>query len=449
METTEHKLSSDINEIKKQLDEIIHAPYSYYFGASLSSRKRHQRDTAVYITKEDIPTAVIEITSQNVWYADDEVQFMEDARNAGYSYGITYCAEWNDIMIQDLRESRKGKSIYSPLSSLYDLVEVLSEDSSDNPTQLDWKMGIQAIIEDLRKKNYSSFEINALNNIQKSHVTYDANTNQCYVDSEDERAFFQTIFIPYEEDYICRYTTFDALERILRDKKQSVCSVVCMNDETECYYADDYLRKYKESEAKTQQKIDYKESNNCQISSCTHIQLVDNLSLWRLYADNGRGVCLKYKIDKKILTEQGFYLYMVNYPYEKDRQWKLDLVAHLQNMQIMGYTFVFKNFHIWKHFFKPKHYRDEHEIRLLHFKNNEDQFKWIRTGDSQILAPVIEFNIEKGKNKFPLVLSEIILGPKFPEAATNAEQIRYYKALQEIEEDGDCPVTLSKIIGYR
>ena len=100
----------------------------------------------------------------------------------------------------------------------------------------------------------------------------------------------------------------------------------------------------------------------------------------------------------------------------------------------MEYTFVFKNFHIWKHFFKPIHYRDEHEIRLLHFKNNGDKFKWIKTGDSQIFAPVIEFSIERGKNNFPL---------------TNVEQIRYYKALQEIEEDGDCPVTLSKIKGYR
>ena len=448
MATTEHKLSSDIDEIKMQLDEIIHAPYSYSLGASISSRKRHQRDTAVFITKEETPIAVIEITTQNVWYADDEVQFMAEAKNAGFSYGITYCAEWNEIMIQDLRESRKEKSCYSPLSSLFDLAEVLSEDSSDNPTQLDWKMGMQAIIDNLRN-NCSSFEKKALLNIQKAHVTYDANTNQCYVDSEDERAFFQTIFIPYNEDYICRYTTFEALERILRDKKQSVCSVVCMNDETECYYADDYLRRNKMSEEKPLQKIDYKELNDCQISSCTHIRLVDNLSLWRLYADNGKGVCLKYKIDKKILTEQGFYLYMVNYANDEDHQWQLDLVAHLQNLQIMGYTFVFKNLHIWKHFFKPIHYRDEHEIRLLHFKNDEDTFKWIKTGDSQILAPVIEFCIEKGKNKFPLVLSEIILGPKFPEAATNLEQICYYKALQEIEEDGDCPVTLSKIKGYR
>ena len=254
MATTEHKLSSDIDEIKMQLDEILHAPYSYYFGASLSSRERHQRDTAVYITKEEIPIGVIEITSQDVWYGDDEVQFMAEAKKAGYSYGITYCADWNEIMIQDLRESRKRESRYSPLTSLYDLAEVLSEDSSDNPTQLDWKMGIQAIINDLRK-NSSSFELNALLNLQKAHVTYDANTNQCYVDSEDERAFFQTIFIPYNEDYICRYTTFDALERILREKKQSVCSVVCMNDETECYYADDYLRRYNNSEAKLNKRL--------------------------------------------------------------------------------------------------------------------------------------------------------------------------------------------------
>lgn len=46
-----------------------------------------------------------------------------------------------------------------------------------------------------------------------------------------------------------------------------------------------------------------------------------------------------------------------------------------------------------------------------------------------------------------VVSSEIILGPKFPETATNAAQIKYFKALQQIEEDGDCPVTPSKIKG--
>ena len=95
------------------------------------------------------------------------------------------------------------------------------------------------------------------------------------------------------------------------------------------------------------------------------------------------------------------------------------------------------------------HYWDEHEVRLLYFKKDTDEYKWIKTGDSQILAPVIEFGIEKGNNEFPLVLTEVILGPKFPEAATNAVQIKYLKELQQIEEDGDCPVTLSKIKGYR
>ena len=125
------------------------------------------------------------------------------------------------------------------------------------------------------------------------------------------------------------------------------------------------------------------------------------------------------------------------------------MVSELSQMRVGDYTFEFKAWHIWKHFFKPIHYFDEREVRLLYIKQDVDQFKWIRTGDSKILAPVIEFGIEKGKNEFPLVLSEIILVPKFPESATNAAQIKYYKALQQIEEDGDCPVTISKIKGYR
>lgn len=448
---TKRKIPRDIEAIKAQMDEIVHAPYSYHVGKSISSRKRHERDTAIYITQGDEPVVVMEITTQDDWYSDDEVLFMEEARAAGYSYGMMCCADWNEIWMQDLRESRKESSCYAALSSLDDLKDVLYNDTTDKPGQLDWKMGMQSVIDSSKKQILTSFMRDAIETLQSAHVTFDEATKQCYVSPKDEHAFFKGIFIQYDADYICRYTTYEALERILRERKQSVCSIVCMNDETECYYADEYLAKREKSKAKKTVAIDYEELNKCQISSCTHIELADKLAMWRMYGDDGKGVCLKFKVDNKMLSDKGFYLYCVNYAHEEDeQQWMLDMVALLRKLKVRGYKFEFTTWYIWKHFFKPSHYWDEKEVRLLYFcKEGTDKYKWIKAGDSQILAPVIEFGIEKGNNEFPLVLSEIILGPKFPEAATNAAQIKYFKALQQIEEDGDCPVTLSKIKGYR
>ena len=42
-----------------------------------------------------------------------------------------------------------------------------------------------------------------------------------------------------------------------------------------------------------------------------------------------------------------------------------------------------------------------------------------------IVFPHVEFNIEKAKNEFPLVISSITLGPKTPEAEMNAKQLNF------------------------
>lgn len=442
------KILNEIEVERGQLDAVIQAPYTYQIGASVSSLTRHQQDSAVYITKGEGKVAVIEFTSQELFWCDDEVRLMEDAKAAGYSYGLMYCADWHEILIKDLRESRADSSRIVPLVSLKDLEFVLSENELEGPTQLDWKSALQDLIGKLKN---AIIEREIVERLQTFHVEYKEATKQCHIGkSEEEREFFKSFFIPYKEDEICRYTTYETLERILRDKKQSVCSIVCMNDKSECYYADAYLAKRNKVKFGKKVEVDYKKVNKCMISSCTHIRLTDKLSLWRMYADDGKGVCLKFKINKDLLKDKGFHLFCVDYAYEeKGKHWRLDLLTHLRKMKVLDYTFDFEEWHIWRHFFKPSHYNDEYEVRLLYFNEDTDKFKWIKTGDSQILAPVVEFEIKEDHNEYPLELSEIILGPKFPEAETNAEQIRYFKELQKIKEDGDCPVTLSKIKGYR
>ena len=443
-------------QIKDRLVEYIRDLYGLKVGMLLTPIKTYSEVLDALITKDGANYAIVKIELNSLYYYSSNKKvyprFSKQAKDAGYSYAVILRehGDKEEWLIRDLRRNLHD-SQFVPVASMEELVYILFYEPTDVPSQIDWKMSIRSLM-NRKVGGYFGPGLgrHCLDVLQNARVRFDNTTKRCYVDENEEREFFRTLLDPYLEEYICRYTTYETLERILREKKQSVCSIVCMNDETECYYADEYLEKHGGSKDKDVLETDYEELNKCQISSCTHILLADKLSLWRMYGDDGKGVCLKFKINKELLKDKGFYLYEMSYAFpSEDKHKDLDVVSELKQLRVKDYAFEFKAWHIWKHFFKPIHYIDEREIRLLYIKQDSDQFKWIRTSDSKILAPVIEFEIEKGNNEFPLVLSEIILGPKFPEAATNAAQIKYFKTLQQIEEDGDCPVTISKIKGYR
>ncbi len=446
--------------IRERLLARIPEPYKLRIGYRLPISEEiplvetNDADLDAIITKDGENYAFFKIELRSVYFYGEKAEkayphVSKRAKDAGFAYAIIYREDGDkeEFLIRDLRKSLSN-SHFVPVCTFDELMYILFDEPEDVPSQLDWKMGIWKLLNNPNKEHWHNKD--AFEYLLKVRVQFDAATKQCYLTPDDERGFFGKLFYSYNDEYICRYTTYETLERILRTKKQSVCSVVCMNDETECYYADEYLKERGGTDDVDSLESNYVELNKCQISSCTDVRSADKLSLWRLYGDDAKGVCLKFKVDQELLKQKGFFLYHMSYTYLLSGQhYELDSVSDLKKLKVKGFTFDFKMWHIWKHFFKPVHYWDEHEVRLLYFKKDFDEYKWIKTGDSQILAPVIEFGIEKGKNEFPLVLSEIILGPKFPEAATNAVQIKYLKELQQIEEDGDCPVTLSKIKGYR
>lgn len=447
-------------KIRERLLARIPEPYilkigSYLkIGDSIPAIETNDADLDAIITKDGKNYAFFKVELRSAYnYTEDVEEDYPDvanrAKDAGFTYAIIYREDGDkeEFLIRDLLKSLSD-SQYVPVATFEELMYILFDEPENAPSQVDWKMEIWNLLNDSHKEHWHNNK--AFEYLLNVRVQFDTATQQCYLTPDDERGFFRKLFSSYDRDYICRYTTYETLERILRNKKQSVCSVVCMNDETECYYTDEYLKEHGGEEEVDSLESNYVELNKCQISSCIDIMSADKLSLWRLYGDDAKGVCLKFKIDREMLEQKGFFLYCMSYPIMLNGDhYELNSVSDLKKLKVKGFTFDFKMWHIWKHFFKPVHYWDEHEVRLLYFKKDTDEYKWIKTGDSQILAPVIEFGIEKGKNEFPLVLSEIILGPKFPEAATNAVQIKYLKELQQIEEVGDCPVTLSKIKGYR
>ena len=437
-----------MEEFNGKMGKLLVSPYALRQGITLFSRVINRYDPDFIITKDEVIIAVVEVMRAEIVDEGVYLRLANTARIFSCAFGVIYCHDTEDLIVLDVREEKSKDAPYILMHTFDAFKAVLYNNTSKIPTQGEWKNAIQHIIDETKDKRYTDAGMKALEVLQKTHVEYDQVTKRCWVeDKNDEHDFFKTILKSYEEENICRYTTYGSLERILREKKQSVCSIVCMNDETECYYADDYLTNHRDEKVKDALLINYEELNDCQISSCTDIKMADNLSMWRMYGDDAKGVCLKFKVRKNLLDARHFYLYHVSYADEDNKHKELDLIAGLKDLKIGEYSFEFKTWYIWKHFFKPVYYKDEKEVRLLYFKQPEDQLKWIKAGT--IMAPVIEFNIEQAKNEYPLVLSEIKLGPKFPEAKTNAVQIGYWKQMQGIEEEDSCLVVQSKIQGYR
>ena len=253
--------------------------------------------------------------------------------------------------------------------------------------------------------------------------------NSFYLDEKKEDLLFRKILGEYKKDDLCRFTTINSIFRTCNEKEQSMCCIVCMNDKSETDYATQKLNLMVQN--------DSEEINSCYILSCCDIDSRNNLTMWRLYADDARGVCIEYKIEN---IEDNFFLAPICYARDENQEHpEMKLIRRIQEEKINGKSFKFNRLFIWKHFFKPFEYKDEKEIRLLFNKkciSSEPkdygikekpsfQRKWIYELGFGIISPIVTFPIEKSNNHFPLLLNRITFGPKAKEVDVNISQLAY------------------------
>lgn len=339
------------------------------------------------------------------------------------------------------------------------IFEYYKEETPENSNELvNLHTKITAILEE--SKNEEELE-NKKVELQQPKIIYKRKDGKIILPKEYEDAIFRYLIETHEEEELCRYTTMSSLIRIIENKKNSVCSIVCMNDKSECYYAEKYISK-KNIDIATLSPNQIKELNKYFIMSCTPIKDFDRLTMWRMYADDAKGVCIKMKIDEKIINNQNsdenainnqdpakkteFYLAKVSYGDENGNHKELDCIKKLEKQL----NILLQRKSIWYHFFKPYDYKDENEVRLLCKCEDIEKYKWITV--NSILCPVVEFNIEESeesKNKFPLIIESVLLGPKCPEKEINAKQLQYRINNQSIINSKQITVGISKIDHYR
>jgi hypothetical protein len=247
---------------------------------------------------------------------------------------------------------------------------------------------------------------------------------------------------------VYRYTTLSTIYSMLNYNSFRMNCLVGMNDTTEVNYAENYVtgtnRDYTQAHWRTVDAYNRRFISSCSLKD-------DDLTQWRLYADDSKGVCLVLNVNQQLLNSK-FVLKRISYGEKDNSHPELDLIKKIiaTIKDDLGVDFEFKTLNIWKHFFKPYDYGVEEEVRLLFIMTEEMKKGWLLTASHNILNPFVEFKLND--KDLPLQMTEILLGPKCPEKEINQKQFEQY--IRELNHNPEyniskLKVSISKIKNYR
>lgn len=226
---------------------------------------------------------------------------------------------------------------------------------------------------------------------------------------------------------LCRYISIGSLKRLLIATEFSMGGMAGMNDSSELHA----FKALTNSDLDSDRIIVYPhliaEENSYFINSFSNYEKYDDLTMWRLYGEDGMGACLTFEYSiRDISSRQNMYLFPVSYFAEIPKIANIAIKLLNNGIKLGNRNFTIGNLNLWQHFIKPIEFSDESEIRLLlHHPQDESNLgcvSWILNSNNHIFHPIFKF---KSYTKFPLHLKKITLGPKFPCLDINIGQISY------------------------
>ncbi len=367
---------------------------------------------------------------------------------------------------------RINKESNFTLSSFEEIVNQIIKPERIKVLKKDKEIVLKIIIEAANKYLYENKDFLSYlkNKTFYNKIIFDNNSSSFHFSEDEsginsfENQFFIKMFGEFKDTKICRYTTLNTLYEMLKNISFRMSGLVGMNDKSEVNYVELYFEK--ENNKTLVEKPLNKEHhntisaiNNRYITSCSKIIRKDDLTLWRLYSDDAKGVCLVFNVKKDNLNNH-VLLQKVKYADEYGNHKELDFIKEIiDKVEIKtGFKFEFKKLGVWKHFFKAYDYSIEEEVRLLIIDNkslSELKKDWVMTYTHSIFNPVIDFRLNS--KLFPIHLKEIILGPKCPEYEINQVQIKEMvrRKKRDITEQNldsnleDLKIELSSIKHYR
>lgn len=374
----------------------------------------------IVIYENDYPVVVIEVKKQLSSFGDGEAQLLRLLSITNARMGIVtdnqtfkfYDRNEKDLGFQEI-------NFDEIISKITNRIPVTFED--------DIKRDILTIVKDAaanRIEDDMEFQ-NFLSNVTEDNIVFNETSGFQFSPEWVEHDLLKNLFGDFKETILCRYTSLNALFSMLKNTSIRMNGLMGMNDTSEVDYVDNYLKNYAKTLSNRSQG-EIEEINRRFILSCSNEKNIDKLTWYRLYGDDGRGVCLVFSIEPS-LNNRETMLHQVNYAKESGIHPVLDFLKDIMEEveKLTNFKFKFKNLDIWRHFFKPHEYLVEDEIRLLYIKPNiipNIPNNWIMTNSHSIINPYIDFTLT-GVD-LPIRLKEIYLGPKCPEQEANLVQLK-------------------------
>jgi len=285
-----------------------------------------------------------------------------------------------------------------------------------------------------------------LSMLSPDDIEFDKNEPRFYLPQDVEDELFLCKLKKVDGKELCRFTTIDNLFELLKNEKQNMCNIVCMNDRGEYRYADDFVFEQYPEVGTTA----FRELDSCYVLSLLKGSQANDLTMWRLYGDDAKGACLIYDVEdvmKKGINGQ-FFLAKVSYAQKDGKHPELEFFKELVNrVSGSGWKLCLRRWNIWKHFFKSHHFSVENEVRLMYYdlpdrRDKKEDYKWIKNPASQIVTKMQLFDF----GGFPLKIKASLIGPKCEEAELVARQ---FYLMAESTSSCKISVSCSNIKDYR
>ena len=210
--------------------------------------------------------------------------------------------------------------------------------------------------------------------------------------SEDKKDFL----------YLYKYMSLDTYFSMLMNKTFRMNSILAMNDESESFFLDEDLFDIYSGKGVAEKYNNVIQNSRTLISSFTNQG--DSGLMWRLYGENGRGICLGFEVPKNKIKKI-HYLSELNAGYSKLKNCVNDLLKE-------GISIYFKDANQFKYYTKSDGFRYEEEYRLS-YTAAEEELAWAKYGN--ILSPYRDFSFIKNTCEIiDIKLSSVWIGAKLP-----------------------------------
>lgn len=254
-----------------------------------------------------------------------------------------------------------------------------------------------------------------------------------------EQEIFRSLFSLQSNNVLYHYTSFDTLLHIINSQKLKFSGVTGFNDANELRSKSTIIGNgIKNPFNKKRMDI----INKRFVFSLSKRK--DDLNQWRLYGNDGKGICLGFKLDLSKYTDSTIYAGEIHYE-NTVRDFLIELIEYTK--QEWPIPFDINHSSKWGYFLKGYEWKDEQEVMVFIVKPSNYQITDINqwsTNSYGILYPSIFVDLKDSS----LELSSIILGPKCPSPELNKTQIS--TVLKTCHKPwSSIPITISNITSYR